>query len=251
MKDKELVAAFMGYTRPHPDYPHASYWYKEGKPPLVHLLYDENWNWLMDVVEKIQTLGYFPIFAPFIEDEKGKLTGEYWCMISKQTTNMNDPVVNIHSAVSNIDVVYKAVVEFINWHNKELVKKTYDILENNSMIAEFMGLKEDPIFSEIDKERAEKGLPKGEPMYTTKEGYTSNLQYNSSWDWLMKVVEHIENTFEDVNILFFLNGCSIESTNFSIDIDRNTKIEAVYKAIIEFINWYNENNNDTHSNNSL
>lgn len=130
MKDKELVAAFMGYTRPHPDYPHASYWYKEGKPPLVHLLYDENWNWLMDVVEKIQTLGYFPIFAPFIENEKGKLTGEcLWCMISKQTTNMNDPVVDVTGATSNIDAVYKAVIEFIKWYNE----KNNDTHSNNSL----------------------------------------------------------------------------------------------------------------------
>lgn len=54
--NNELIADFLGYTQPHPDYPNASYWYKENEEPLCLLMFDRDWNWLIKVVEKIQSI---------------------------------------------------------------------------------------------------------------------------------------------------------------------------------------------------
>jgi len=55
-ENNELMAKFLGYVQPHPDYPKSTYWYKENEQPLAILLFDTDWNWLMEVVEKIEKL---------------------------------------------------------------------------------------------------------------------------------------------------------------------------------------------------
>lgn len=68
-----------------------------------------------------------------------------------------------------------------------------------------------------------------------------DLKFDTSWDWLMPVVEKINS----------LNGVSytIEG-KCAMEIGRNgcriafytsdSMIETVYKAVVEFIKWYNE-----------
>lgn len=67
--------------------------------------------------------------------------------------------------------------------------------------------------------------------------------FDTDWNWLMKVVEKIENFgFE-----FFIveSRCKIaHNTDHSIEtiVDFEiigTKIQATYKAVVEFIKWYN------------
>lgn len=96
-------------------------------------------------------------------------------------------------------------------------------MESNKLIAEFMEY----------------------PDLGTK-GDFSYLQYHTSWDWLMPVVEKIEEDDEvDVNIL--LNGTRIFKWRTDMDIVNNVaqisfdkKIEHVYDAVVEFIEWYNK-----------
>jgi hypothetical protein len=67
----------------------------------------------------------------------------------------------------------------------------------------------------------------------------------------MKVVDKIENYNEFTSVLFYPNGCTIiksrefpaDDNYFEISIDSFTKIEAVHEAVLEFIKWYNENEN--------
>ena len=72
--------------------------------------------------------------------------------------------------------------------------------------------------------------------------------YHLDWNWLMEVVEKIEETEIENNILMlesigneakfiYDNGCRFLNSNIG-----ETKIEAVYNACIEFIKWYNEQN---------
>ena len=72
-------------------------------------------------------------------------------------------------------------------------------------------------------------------------------QYHENWNELMQVVERIEETEIENNILMlesignmakfiFDDGC-----RFLSDCIGETKIEAVYNACLEFIKWYNEN----------
>ena len=76
----------------------------------------------------------------------------------------------------------------------------------------------------------------------------AELLYHHSWDWLMPVVEKIES----LNSICLIKNhwCNIKTTDFdSVNIKGfstlkicDTKIEAVYKAVVEFIKWYNQQN---------
>ena len=104
-------------------------------------------------------------------------------------------------------------------------------MESNKLIAEFMGLKD----SRVNDER--NGI-----VWETQ---TKGLKYHTSWDWLMHVVETI-NTMDDFNYSVSINYhyTSITDNNTLYDIvdesaDGNT-IEGCYKAVVEFIKWYNK-----------
>ena len=86
--------------------------------------------------------------------------------------------------------------------------------------------------------------------YLTKDGYfhDKDLKFHSDWNWLKQVVEKIESikieTYK-VRVDIYFNCCQINPTHWeqliSIYGNKETKIEAVYNACIEFIKWYNEN----------
>lgn len=114
-----------------------------------------------------------------------------------------------------------------------------NITENNKIIAEFMGI----IYMEKNKLCAYL-FPNGTTCLDTE------LKYHSDWNWLMEVVEKIEN-------LEYINRkgrFSIGSTNFEenytafvldcdeefIQEDGEIKIISVYNVVIEFIKWYNQ-----------
>lgn len=99
------------------------------------------------------------------------------------------------------------------------------IEQSNKLIAEFMGLNCPP--------------KNGIGYYSVDE-----LDYNSSWDWLMPVVEKIESLRYWVEIRGTYIGIGIrghEETiiNRSFSSIRTKNIEALYRVIVEFINWYN------------
>lgn len=102
------------------------------------------------------------------------------------------------------------------------------------------------------------------------EPYSNSIRYETSWDWLMKVVEKIENTtidkendytwedldgevwqnFVNFSVMIEDNHCYID-VNYELDPPRlineisikekyTTKIKAVYEAVIEFIKYYNQ-----------
>ena len=108
-----------------------------------------------------------------------------------------------------------------------------EIIDNNRLIAEFMGL--DVLYeNRVHHDSASKGK-------------VTIMKYHSSWDWLMPVVEKIESTdlFEDFRIEpFQVVVRAYESTDNKlykiIECKPKTKLEAIYKAVIEFIKWYNQ-----------
>jgi hypothetical protein len=97
--------------------------------------------------------------------------------------------------------------------------------ENNKMIAEFLG-KDHELNQCI-----------------------SAPQYHKSWDWLMPVVEKIECTPIDnddnsdnfFNVMIEVFECNINGGDICICEMKDTKREATYKAVVEFINQYNKN----------
>lgn len=98
-ENNKLIAEFIGYSQPHPNYPTTTYWYKEGKEPLAVLLFDTDWNWLMEVVEKIYNT---------IEN----ITDEQELEWDTLTRDLRD---NFY--FPKIEAVYNACVKFIKWYN--------------------------------------------------------------------------------------------------------------------------------------
>jgi len=111
--------------------------------------------------------------------------------------------------------------------NKEIMNT-----ENNKIIAEFMGMK--PI---------NKNESNGIWNCTIKaHGFNivQHLSFHSDWNWLMEVVEKIESL--NVVVEIRENVCYIETSqnDYTSELEL-TKIQATYKACIEFIKRYNQN----------
>ena len=129
-----------------------------------------------------------------------------------------------------------------------------NVVENNKLIAEFMEKELSPITLEQFRKlkQRDKHLING--------SFVEDLCYHNSWNWLMSVVEKIENLKTPitnnpnllgkfVNYEFHLQNKHIkiyahgEVTKEIVDLsssESETKIEAVYKACVKFINWYNK-----------
>jgi len=84
----------------------------------------------------------------------------------------------------------------------------------------------------------------GDPRQT----YTDySLAFDTSWNWLMKVVEKIKRDCSNgiLSIIIENDGCHIKmSTNKQFIYEFysgfcDTEIESVYKAVNKFIEWYN------------
>ena len=92
-------------------------------------------------------------------------------------------------------------------------------MKNNKLIAEFMGINEVDIDTLLE--------------------YNSELQYHKNWNWLMNVIERIEqNDLIDVEILQY--GTIIrteykEIVNNVANISFTNKIEHTYDAVIKYI----------------
>ena len=122
--------------------------------------------------------------------------------------------------------------------------KTNETLEGNKLIAEFMiTQKPSDDFCVNWKDKI------GFSVFMNGKSKTylySKLKFHSSWDWLMPVVEKIDNF--GVNVIVGRMFCDIKyidplnpSKEFEIRIASGVKMNAVYGAVIEFIKWYNEN----------
>ena len=104
-ENNKLIAEFMGYEVEQDLY---------GGIPVTGmktitsttdtLKFHNNWNWLMEVVEKIESLGYW----------LNRINGDVWIV------NNNDKVIiNNSMHQGGIEASYNAVVDFIKWYNIE------------------------------------------------------------------------------------------------------------------------------------
>tara|TARA_R110000822_G_C15084737_1_gene470064 strand:+ start:383 stop:670 length:288 start_codon:yes stop_codon:yes gene_type:complete len=92
-------------------------------------------------------------------------------------------------------------------------------MKNNKLIAEFMGIKSYKF--------------RGYTMFVYEENNhraDTDLQYHTSWDWLMPVVSKIARNEE-----YFENVLSERL----FDIVPFGRIEEVYEVVVEFIKTYN------------
>lgn len=72
-----------------------------------------------------------------------------------------------------------------------------------------------------------------------------DLKYHTSWDWLMPVVEKIENEIAKVEITGLQGNflCRIRQGNNIIERSCYAKIATVYGSCVDYIEWYNTHNN--------
>lgn len=140
-------------------------------------------------------------------------------------------------------------------------------LENNKIIAEFIGFKRYypnmtaksdlsnlyyyPYFDKVFHEslyvsevsiNGQMGLYK---TYNIKNRiHLKNMQFNKSWDWLMPVLCKIEDLGYEADM--FNDICVISNKNnkdiFRITKSGSSRIVALYNCILEFIKRYNNDN---------
>ena len=133
-----------------------------------------------------------------------------------------------------------------------------EIIEGNKLIAEFM-------YPHRDKRRKDYPFPfpvieivpaediigygkvsEGEIKHHS--GIPNMMKYHSSWDWLMPVVEKIENMGFWFNIkknhvtIAWDNKGNHDSNMIHSEFGDFTKIERVWSCIVAFIKYHNERN---------
>lgn len=122
---------------------------------------------------------------------------------------------------------------------------TKEISEGNKLIAEFMELKS----FEDDRYGIMWTNPVSDGVY---EKDTSELKYHKSWDWLMPVLEKIEDLDHNPSLTHTYrvditgNGTTIQPNVWSGERwmirrnSRNNRLWNTWLSIIQFIKWYNE-----------
>ena len=116
---------------------------------------------------------------------------------------------------------------------------TNEILEGNKLIAEFMGIK-----TKVYSDRPS-------IVYYDYNGFmnsTDQMEYHSSWDWLMPVVQKIE-TMDSCRYkiilhfeIAFIDDTATRPDSSVIRASGNNRLETAYNMVIKFIQWYNNKN---------
>lgn len=118
------------------------------------------------------------------------------------------------------------------------------IIQNNKLIAEFMGAKyrKHPM-KHLGNENEYLFEQPPCKYFSMTQFSEDRLYYHIYWDWLMPVVEKIES----LGYLFFISDLKIEIANKKEYPNKSknyfvpgTKLNAVFTACVEFIKWYNQ-----------
>ena len=118
-----------------------------------------------------------------------------------------------------------------------------EIVEGNKVIAKLMGWEETTHLN---------GAPRSFIPYIGDVDIT-NLNYHDSWDWIMPVATKINGLGKEYSLAIFKNYVSLTVEkggkvykDFSFAhaeyiTTEQTGKEAIFKLIVKFIKWYNEN----------
>jgi len=108
-ENNKIIAVFMGLS--YCEKYQFEGWYKnhEHNERVYDLNYDFDWNWLMEVVEKIESLGFWTEFRTH-KNVYRFVIGDY--------DFETKPTVNIASKLK-IEAIYNACFEFVKWYNQQ------------------------------------------------------------------------------------------------------------------------------------
>ena len=103
-------------------------------------------------------------------------------------------------------------------------------MEDNKLIAEFMGLTTDSVGWYLEKDLSKLGIR----ITSAENECTKHLCFHYSWDWLMPVVEKCFHT---------MGGNDINQVHHERIMDGLMEINITHtnERVVEFIKWYNEN----------
>lgn len=118
-----------------------------------------------------------------------------------------------------------------------------EIIYANNLIAKFLEWKLDGVFYGYYRQF-------NEFLYNPQTGnnrafHLEQLSFNESWDWLMLVIDKIESlgNYSCIEkISSSEHRCYFSNTELGGE-RAETKMEAIYKACLQFINWYNQKDN--------
>tara|TARA_R110000765_G_scaffold26628_2_gene64893 strand:- start:3803 stop:4147 length:345 start_codon:yes stop_codon:yes gene_type:complete len=110
--------------------------------------------------------------------------------------------------------------------------------EDDLLIAEFVGL-----VMNKDKSRYKNS---GSPFDIGYSRSFDDLEFNQSWDWLMPVIDKIETIerrdLRGLNGTFFrleMHGNYANWNGHPPSTIGESRIDAVYQLVVQFIKWYN------------
>jgi hypothetical protein len=112
-------------------------------------------------------------------------------------------------------------------------------IENNKLIAVFMGYR---FYKHLPFKRNGWQLESNKDTALYLAYSDSDLKYHSSWEWLMTVVEKIDKIGYTVDFQFSKQNsrCGISGYGYA-NVEKGSPKESAYKAVVEFIKWYNKN----------
>jgi hypothetical protein len=118
-------------------------------------------------------------------------------------------------------------------------------IENNKLIAEFMGELVVPSQGIYLIPNTMNLIHNDE--LTHLQFVVNDLKYHKSWDWLMPVVEKINVmdsyrftvTIMSSDTQIYDNENCEDAVNITCEFNCDETIKSVYKAVVEFIKWYN------------
>ena len=103
IENNKLITEFMGYYK-YAWIGHTMYIFEDDNHRAeVDLHYHSDWNWLMPVVEKIESLGY--------KVDISKWENSQYCGIY-----LNGKKIAGNETNTKIEAVYNACIEFIKWY---------------------------------------------------------------------------------------------------------------------------------------
>ncbi|HEY6143774.1 MAG TPA: hypothetical protein VIV55_10220 [Flavobacterium sp.] len=127
-ENNKLIAEFMGAKDLHNTNEYELYGFIEdiddGEDEQHHftpeqMLFDSDWNWLMEVVGKIEGLNYWV----------NRIDGDVWIV-----DNNKEIIINNQYHSGGIEAVYKSVLEFVKWYNEQ--EKTEIMATKNKNVVE-------------------------------------------------------------------------------------------------------------------